>query len=71
MLISSEKYKKMKKKYMNSTVMYCSLTNKPLISVVQRWLLEKFRNVWGGPIKMPKSGALGDDFNGFFFNILN
>jgi hypothetical protein len=29
MLISSKKYKKMrKKKYMNSTVMYCSWTNK-------------------------------------------
>jgi len=32
MLISSEKYiKKKGKKYMNSTVMYCSLTNKPYI----------------------------------------
>jgi hypothetical protein len=36
MLISSEKYKKKKKKkYMNSTVMYCSLTNNPYILVVR------------------------------------
>jgi len=33
MLINNEKYKKNeKKKYMNSTVMYCSSTNKPIIS---------------------------------------
>jgi hypothetical protein len=34
MLISSEKYKKneKKKKYINSTVMYCSLTNKLNVS---------------------------------------
>jgi hypothetical protein len=39
MMISSEKYKKMKKKkYMSSTVMYCSLTNNPVISVSKNCL---------------------------------
>jgi len=48
MLISSEKYKKMKKKkYMNSTVMYCYLTNNPNYSICHnlrpnRDLQEKF-----------------------------